>query len=61
MLVSLITTIGVLFTTLFMYLESLSGPHEIDWFANDDNHKLLVFYSSYWTANSKGIDAFTIE
>jgi hypothetical protein len=44
-----------------MYLESLWGPHEIDWFANDDNHKLPVFYSSYWTVNSKGIDAFTID
>jgi hypothetical protein len=46
---------------LFVYLESLWGPHEIDWFANDDNHKLPVFYSSYWTVNSKGIDAFTID
>jgi hypothetical protein len=46
---------------LFMYLESLWGPHEIDWFANDDNHKLPVFYSRYWTVNSMGIDEFTID
>ncbi|CAG2242111.1 unnamed protein product [Mytilus edulis] len=46
---------------LFTYLDSLWGPHEIDWFANDDNHKLTVFYSRYWTVNSMGIDAFTIN
>ena len=23
----------------YLYLESLWGPNEIDWFANDDNHK----------------------
>ncbi|CAC5387767.1 unnamed protein product [Mytilus coruscus] len=46
---------------LFMYVDSLWGPHEIDWFANDDNHKLTVFYSRYWTVNSMGIDAFTIN
>ena len=46
---------------LFMYLESLWGPHEIDWFANDDNHKLPVFYSRYWTVNSMGIDEFIID
>ena len=46
---------------LFIYLDSLWGPHEIDWFANDDNHKLTVFYSRYWTVNSMGIDAFTMN
>ncbi|VDI81742.1 Hypothetical predicted protein [Mytilus galloprovincialis] len=46
---------------LFTYLDSLWGPHEIDWFANDDNHKLTVFYSRYWTVNSIGIDAFTVN
>jgi hypothetical protein len=34
--------------TNYLYLESLWGPNEIDWFANDDNHKLPVFYSRYW-------------
>jgi hypothetical protein len=33
---------------LFLYVDSLWGPHEIDWFANDDNHKLPVIYSRYW-------------
>ncbi|CAG2204269.1 unnamed protein product [Mytilus edulis] len=28
---------------LFTYFDSLWGPHEIDWFANDDNHKLTAF------------------
>ncbi|VDI73077.1 Hypothetical predicted protein [Mytilus galloprovincialis] len=46
---------------LFTYFDSLWGPHEIDWFANDDNHKLTVFYSRYWTVNSIGIDAFTVN
>ncbi|CAG2202950.1 unnamed protein product [Mytilus edulis] len=46
---------------LFTYLDSLWGPHEIDWFANDDNHKLTVFYSRYWTMNSIGLDAFTVN
>jgi hypothetical protein len=46
---------------LFVYVDSLWGPHEIDWFANDDNHKLPVFYSSYWNVKSIGIDAFTVN
>jgi hypothetical protein len=36
-------------------------PHEIDWFANDNNHNLPVFYSHYWTVNSMGIAEFTID
>ena len=46
---------------IFAYLDSLWGPHEIDMFANDDNHKLPVFYSRYWNVKSIGIDAFTID
>jgi hypothetical protein len=46
---------------LFLYVDSLWGPHEIDWFANDDNHKLPVFYSRYWNVKSIGIDAFTVD
>lgn len=46
---------------LFLYMDSLWGPHEIDWFANDDNHKLPVFYSRYWNVKSIGIDAFTVD
>ncbi|CAG2245751.1 unnamed protein product [Mytilus edulis] len=46
---------------LFTYFDSLWGPHEIDWFANDDNHKLTVCYSRYWTVNSIGNDAFTVN
>jgi hypothetical protein len=47
LVVSLIPVIGELFTNYF-YLESLWEPNEIDWFANDDNHKLPVLYSRYW-------------
>jgi hypothetical protein len=46
---------------LFLYVDSLWGPHEIDWFANDDNHKLPVFHSRYWNVKSIGIDAFTVD
>lgn len=43
---------------VFLYLDSLWGPHEIDWFASDHNNKLPVFYSRYWNVNSMGIDAY---
>ena len=46
---------------IFIHLDSLWGLHEIDWFANDNNHKLPVFYSRYWTINAIGIDAFTVN
>ncbi|VDI73972.1 Hypothetical predicted protein [Mytilus galloprovincialis] len=42
-------------------VESLWGPHEVDWFASDHNFKLLVFYSRFWNENSSGIDAFTVD
>ena len=60
LVVSLITMIGVLLTN-YVYFESLWGPHEINWFANDDNHKLPVFCSRYCTVNSMGIGVFTID
>jgi hypothetical protein len=46
---------------IFIHLDSLWGPHEIDWFANYNNHKLPVFYSRSWTINAIGIDAFTVN
>ena len=46
---------------VFLFLDSLWCPHEIDWFASDHNHKLPVFYSRYWNIKSMGIDAFTIN
>ncbi|CAC5370950.1 unnamed protein product [Mytilus coruscus] len=33
---------------IFQLIESLWGPHEVDWFASDHNFKLLVFYSRFW-------------
>ncbi|CAC5391899.1 unnamed protein product [Mytilus coruscus] len=46
---------------IFQLIESLWGPHEVDWFASDHNFKLLVFYSRFWNENSSGIDAFTVD
>ena len=46
---------------MFMHLDFLWRPQELDWFANDNNHKLPVFYSRYWTINAIGIDAFTVN
>lgn len=51
---------GISYPILEM-LESLWGPHEIDWFASDDNHKLPIFYSRFWNMYSIGVDAFTID
>jgi hypothetical protein len=47
LVLSLIPVIGV-FLSNYLYVESLWGPYETDWFANDDNHKLPVLYSRYW-------------
>ena len=44
---------------IVIHLYSLWGPHEIDWFANDNHHKIPVFYSRYWTINA--IDVFTVN
>ncbi|CAG2222178.1 unnamed protein product [Mytilus edulis] len=46
---------------VFQIVESLWGPHEVDWFASDDNFKLHVFYSRFWNVNSSGVDAFTVD
>lgn len=48
-------------TFIFSYLDSVWGPHEIDWFASDYNNKLPVFYSRYWNMYSSGVDAFTAD
>ena len=36
------------------------GPHEINWFVSDHNHRLPVFYSRYWNVHSMCIDALTV-
>ena len=46
---------------VFNIVESLWGPHEIDWFVSDDNFKLTIFYSRYWNVYSTGVDAFTVD
>ena len=46
---------------IFHYLDSLWGPHEIDFFADNANHKLPVFYSRFWTPDAVGFDAFTVD
>ena len=46
---------------VFQIVETLWGPHEVDWFASDDNYKLIVFYSRFWNVYSAGVDAFTVD
>ncbi|XP_069109284.1 LOW QUALITY PROTEIN: uncharacterized protein [Argopecten irradians] len=46
---------------IFVYLDTLWGPHEIDWFASTNNNKLPVFFSRYWNVGSSGTDAFTAD
>ncbi|XP_033761087.1 uncharacterized protein LOC117342901 [Pecten maximus] len=46
---------------IFQFLDSLWGPHEIDWFASDNNNKLPVYFSRYWNVGSSGMDAFTAD
>ncbi|CAC5408504.1 unnamed protein product [Mytilus coruscus] len=46
---------------VFQIVESLWGPHEVDWFASDDNFILIVFYSRFWNVNSSGVDAFSVD
>ena len=46
---------------LFEYLDSLWGPHEVDFFASENNNKLSAFYSRFWTVSSIGVDAFTVD
>ena len=46
---------------IFELVESLWGPHEVDWFASDHNYKLVIFYSRFWNVYSTGIDAFTVD
>jgi hypothetical protein len=53
LVLSLIPVIGV-FLSNYLYVESLWGPYETDWFANDDKVTGIVF-------PLLGIDAFTID
>ncbi|KAK3090282.1 hypothetical protein FSP39_010613 [Pinctada imbricata] len=46
---------------LFCFVDSLWGPHEIDFFASSCNNKLPIFYSRFWMPGSTGIDAFTVD
>jgi hypothetical protein len=46
---------------IFELVESLWGPHEVDWFASDHNYKLVIFYSRFWNVYSTGIGAFTVD
>jgi hypothetical protein len=59
LLVVLLTMMTGVCQMKFSYIWIPCG--EIDWFANDNNHKLPVFYSRYWNINAIGIDAFTIN
>ena len=44
---------------LFKYLDELWGPHSIDRFADENNHKVSRFNSLFYSPNSEAIDAFS--
>ena len=46
---------------LFETVDSRWGPHDVDWFASDDNYKVPVFWSRFWNVRSSGVDAFTVS
>ena len=46
---------------LFSWVDSLWGPHSVDYFAHIDNAKLPKFYSRFWCPGSSAIDAFTVN
>ena len=40
----------------FLFLDDLWGPHSVDCFANDYNHKIPTYFSRFWNPNSSGVD-----
>ena len=46
---------------IFHFVDSLWGPHEIDFFASSCNNNLPVFFSRFCTPGAIGIDAFTVD
>lgn len=45
--------------TLFELLAGRWAPFDVDWFASEHNAKTERFYTSYWSPNCIGIDAFS--
>lgn len=45
----------------FEYIDSLYGPHDVDRFANDYNHKVKRFNSKFWVPNCESVDAFSVH
>lgn len=43
---------------IFKFLNAKWGPFTVDWFANNVNNKLNVFYSKFWCPGTSGVDAF---
>jgi hypothetical protein len=50
---------GDLHLKLLIYCKKRFGIFEIDWFASEDNAKVVRFYSRFWNPSSTGVDAFT--
>ena len=42
----------------FNLIDEAWGPHSVDLFANNLNHKVSKFYSKFWTDGTTGVDAF---
>ena len=45
----------------FEELSALWGPFEVDRFADQDNHKLPVFFSKFHCPGSQGVNAFSVS
>lgn len=45
---------------VYLYLDNLWGPHNIDRFAHDYNTKCELFNSKFWCPGTRGIDAFSM-
>ena len=45
---------------IFLYLNHVWGPHDIDRFAHDYNAKCKHFNSKFWCPGTAGIDSFTV-
>ena len=48
-------------SSLFLYIDSLWGPHSVDCFASIENRQLPIFYSRFWCPGTSEVDAFTVN
>jgi len=45
----------------FAWFDNRWGPHDIDWFADGDNHQLDRFCARYWAPGAEAVDAFSVS